>query len=231
MTSKNRRRIMVLGVLAALLLPTEAFLISTLRDGHRSVEDLWSKRLDDESRLAAARRLKEYPVAYRHALLRTLEESERIVAWQAVAETFLAQRSDLTESQRNLVNRVVAAEHEAWTLGGVPTSPALLSAAETVRVELGESAYRYLFVDAGPPDLRPAYQYSVLPLRTRLEAFVRAQAVRAEAECKCRMGLSLDCESGETCVSDANCKNTQDGCGIGKKSGCDGMCKKNEDLR
>ena len=229
MTSKNGRRIMALSVLALILLPTEVLVITTLRDGPRSVEDLWSKRLDNESRAAAVLRLQEYPIAYRHALLRSLSEPERIAAWQRVAQSYLARRSDLTESQKHLLNRVLAAEAGARTLGDVPAGADLLSAEEAVLAELGQSAYRYLFVDAGPPSTGPAYRYSVLPLRSRVEAFIRAQVLRAEYDCNCRMGLSMDCDATQVCLSDTNCRSTVTGCGINQGSSCDGVCKTIED--
>jgi hypothetical protein len=222
MRTRTRRWLITLTVFAAIVLPAEAIVVTTMRDGHRSVEDIWSRRLDDVSRTAAVKRLGDYPVTYRHALLRSLGDTERRYAWQMVARSFMADQRQLSERHREILDRVIAAQAI-----GDPENLVLLDTAETVRRELGEAAYRYLFFNAGSPDRGPAYGYSALPIRTRLEAFMRGQVLKADPyNCDCRMGLSLDCTGqGETCQSDTNCRSTASGCGINQGSSCDGMCK------
>jgi hypothetical protein len=101
-------------------------------------------------------------------------------------------------------------------------------AVKAITEHLSPTAFQYLLVDIGRPFTGSASSSS-LPLRIRLEAFVRSHFI-VEAgggyNCTCHLGTSDQCTAKQYCGYDSNCSMQMTGCGPGPNHTmtCDGTC-------
>jgi hypothetical protein len=229
MNSTNRRRLILLALVAAIVLPVEFLALSNLSHQDRLLEDIWADQLAQADRQAAAMNLQHFPPSYRGALLRRLSAEDQASAWRQAAVAYTEQHHELTAVQRGILEQWSAALTASEFAPDASVSPTRRRLALAIQTELGDDAYRYLVRDAGPIDRTPAYLVSALPLRVRLDALMRSYflVIADDVPCDCIPGF-LDCEKTQNCQYDKNCKvGEKKNCGVNKQEPCNSKCHPN----
>ena len=194
-------------------------LVDVVANSGRPIELAWLQRLDDAGLKAAASHIEDYPVSFRLTLIDSVSPELRRQIWDRTIERYIratpALRSQDIEVIRQF-NSVRAEPRQRWSDEEKGLRDVLLNA-------VGPDAYDAIATYAGPAS-RNGDDWVALPLRIRLEGFIRSKlSVRAGADdCNCNNPGS-DCKVANSTCPFAVCNVKFDKCGGG--SDCVAICK------
>jgi hypothetical protein len=145
----------------------------------------------------------------------------------------MQEHPELSVGQRASVRSFIDASIEE-AFKNVPAAVTKMNdAVKAITDHLSPTGFRYLLVDVGRP-FTGSVSSSSLPLRIRLEAFVRTHFI-VEAGggnyCECNMGSANQCLAKQLCGYDSNCTLLTSGCGPAPFyiMTCDGKCSSRQD--
>lgn len=228
MTLKTRNLVTCCVVLAMVTVPLELMMLDVMRRGPSlPVPQTWVLRMSPTERLLAAGRVRDYPVEYRHALLKSLSPSEQASVWRATAVAYLREHENLNEADRQLLGQVINLATVTTFANPVQSLQSRMALGDLVRLQLGSKAFDELFRAAGLRTTSPAERSAALPWRVRIESFLERQfIVAADPNCNCNRGyVGVDCGGGWICSENTSCDFWYVGCGIWNLEVCDGYCQ------
>ncbi len=243
MTPRTRRSVTWLLVLAIVIIPAQLFVVRafsapTLQDR----AGRWALSLSDAGRRNAIDSIHALPIAYRHALRRTLTPKEQTALWSHHIAAYMAQETGLVETQKRFLLDAIA-QLDAGALipfQGLPSTEnmrAVDAVDRTARSLFNREQARYLFHDLGPADADSAVRE---PGLNRISALIGVYfMLEAAARPVCECSVDSDyCSSGKCRTPTSECiiqnpicpdGGLYCGCGTFLLYTCDGMCLTSEE--
>jgi hypothetical protein len=211
-------------VALALTLPIEAVLLRALSTSTQQAARDWASSLSADQAAAAGARIQALPFAYRRAVMRVLNPTQRAEVWQSHIENYLAENKGLDASTQALLKNAAAlATPQVFASATQAERSEMTIIAEQIAVVLGRDEADYLLYRLGPKDVKVA---SGLPVSERLAEFVRGTfVVQADIEdCDCSTAFGCDapshCDGNQTCIKDDEWPM----CGWWWNQECNGLC-------
>ena len=235
MTTRTRRRLTVLFVLALFTLPVQALVGPALRtpDMGAAARE-WVADLSPTALHGAATDIRAYPFEFRRAIMAALTPDDRVSVWMGNFQMYVDEHPELNAAQRLLIDHAMSLMTPE-VLSGPPASPFLgeqIGATYDVAVSvLGKRVAYDLFYRLGPD--RPQGD-SPLPLGMRVANVIRHYTVAYAADapgCDCSSQSTVDCnpfaDRAFACAEANDCTINADFpmCGPFWSFACGGTCR------
>jgi hypothetical protein len=213
-------------VAVALTLPAESILLKAVSTSSQTeAATAWVADLSASEIRAAARKVQEYPLAYRRAILRELTAQERSDVWRAHIGAYITAHPELSaEAVAALQAAGDAASPEALSAPTAASRGHIAVVAAEVERLLGREAAEYLLYRLGPKDGQFA---SREPITDKLASYVRQAFVAMAFAEECDCAADFGCSTSLICKTNLGCTPDTDwpACGWFWNDTCDGLCR------
>lgn len=206
MPQHMKRGLMTNFAMGLMLVAVSSVLIEVSTYASRPTEVAWAQRLSSDDLTAALEDIDRYPVAFRWALMQAASPKQRGAVWNRVAQEYLTRKGslvgpDVRSALREFMTTRTDIQH------GLAGSAAIeVAARERLLALVGGDDFDELAVYAGPLTSSPE-SWRALPLRVRLEGFIRSLGVvRATENC--------DCSGAEDCSEPKSWCGPSGGCWV-----------------
>ena len=207
-------------------LPAESILLKAVSTASQTdAAAAWAAELSASEIRAAAQHVREYPLAYRRAILRELTGQERSDLWRRHIEEYITAHPELSkEAVVALEAARDAASPEALSAPTAASRGHIAVVASEVENLLGREVAEYLMYRLGPKDGQFA---SREPITDKLANYVRQAFVAMAFAEECDCATDFGCTIGLLCKTNLGCTPDDDwpACGWFWNDTCDGLCR------
>jgi len=215
-----KRRVLLLAIIAAIVLPSEVLLLPVFDGRTGCVRIAEWVTTHPNVRPATLEEIAAFPQAYRVRIVGRLEPETKARLWNAQFQQFQSRHQDLNQAQEDAIKTAAALITPASYSPDYDRS-ALTLATARLREVLSKQMYGELAVlgaASAPAKTVASWHVSLIDaLRNK----IRLNA-EAPPECECDV-RDNDC-SGSTNCAGVGCTDGGDDCGIGNVQVCDGVC-------
>lgn len=226
MTAKTRRRLLVCVVAMVLTLPIETILLRVIStpDSKQAVRH-WVTRLDGDRLDAAAGQIQQYPLAYRHEIMRALAAGRRAEVWREHITNYRDGHPGLDAATVAVLDAAIAIVTPELFSAPSPADRAQVKRIGDQLVALiGREEAEYVLYRLGPRDGRFA---SLEPMAERAANWIRSVVVAFANSDDCECSTEWGCGGGTVCKGGTGCNPDSEwpACGWMWNDTCDGVCR------